>query len=52
MGLLAHFAATAQAREGARVGVVFGVDNLAGMATWNAPADLLASWRLCSLFQG
>ena len=42
MGLLAHFAATAQAREGARVGVVFGVDNLAGMATWNAPANLLA----------
>ena len=42
MGLLGHFAHAAKA-EGARVGVVFGVDNLAGMSTWNAPANLLHS---------
>ena len=34
---------------GARLGVVFGVDNLAGMATWNNPGALLAQADLVLL---
>ena len=41
--LIAHFASHSPLMEaGTRLGVVFGVDNLAGMATWNNPAGLLA----------
>ena len=44
MALIEHFAEGVRAsEEGTRVGVVFGVDNLAAMATWNSPAKLLAS---------
>ena len=44
MALIEHFAEGVRAsEEGTRVGVVFGVDNLAGMATWNSPERLVAS---------
>lgn len=42
--LLNHFAthnSRLQADANVRVGVVFGVDNMAGMVTWNRPGELL-----------
>ena len=48
--VIAHFAAHSPLmRRGARLGVVFGVDNLAGMASWNSPGDLLAQADLVLL---
>ena len=38
--------------DGARLGVVFGVDNLAGMASWNDPASLLVQADLVVLARG
>ena len=38
--------------DGARLGVVFGVDNLAGMASWNDPGGLLAQADLVLLARG
>jgi nicotinic acid mononucleotide adenylyltransferase len=41
--LIKHFAAHSPLlKHGARLGIVFGVDNLAGMSTWNRPAELIA----------
>lgn len=41
--LIGSFAETSPLMQGgARLGVVFGVDNLAGMASWNDPGQLLA----------
>ncbi|CAE7344960.1 unnamed protein product [Symbiodinium natans] len=40
--LLNHFAAHSPlVKDGMRLAAVFGVDNLAGMASWNNPAELL-----------
>ena len=51
--LIAHFAANSSLMEGgARLGVVFGVDNLAGMASWNDPDKLLARADLVFLARG
>ena len=41
--VIAHFAAHSPLLvPGARLGLVFGVDNLAGMASWNNPGELFA----------
>jgi len=48
--VISSFAANSPLMSGgARLGVVFGVDNLAGMATWNNPRGLLAQADLVLL---
>ncbi|CAJ1400549.1 unnamed protein product, partial [Effrenium voratum] len=44
--LLRHFAQHSPLMKSARLGAVFGVDNLIGMASWNAPGELLESTDL------
>lgn len=48
--VIAHFASHSPLMDkDARLGMVFGVDNLAGMATWNDPGALLAQGDLVLL---
>lgn len=44
VGLMGHFAANSSLLSDGdtRLGIVFGVDNLAGIVTWNRPSELLA----------
>lgn len=52
--LIHHFARTSPHMQpaGSRLGLVFGVDNLAGMASWNRPGELLSSCDLVLLARG
>lgn len=51
--LIAHFAEhSPMLKGGARLALAFGVDNLAGMSSWNSPQTLLAKADLVLLARG
>jgi len=52
--LIHHFARTSPHLQaaGVRLGIVFGADNLAGMASWNRPGELLERCDLVLLARG